>query len=414
MNLFSYIFLAALLGSFAVQCTLLYRHWVHVNRHRDRVPDQFRDKVPLAAHQKAAAYTCAKSRLAAVELVTGTALLLLWTLGGGLDLLDNLWRDYGLPELWTGTGFMLSVMLISSVLDLPFALYRTFVLEEKFSFNKTTARVFITDLLKNTALSIIIGVPLLALILWLMGNAGELWWLYVWMTWFGFSLFMMWFYPAFIAPLFNKFRPLDNIELRSRIEGLLTRNGFASQGIFVMDGSSRSTHGNAYFTGMGSNKRIVFFDTLMNELSHEEIEAVLAHELGHFKCNHVKKRIMILGVLILAGFALLGWLIDKPWFYQGLGVSNPSTWIALTLFMMVVPVFTFYMEPLMSWYSRLHEFEADNFAAAQGSSKDLIHALVKLYKENANTLTPDPLYSAFYDSHPPAPVRIAHLMGKSC
>lgn len=412
MNLFSYIFLTALLGSFAVQCALLYRHWAHVSLHKDKVPEQFRDKVPLAAHQKAAAYTCAKSKLASVELVIATVMLLLWTLGGGLDLLDNVWRGSGLPELWIGTGFMLSVMLISSVLGLPLSLYHTFVLEEKFGFNKTTARVFITDLMKNTALSIIIGVPLLALILWLMANAGKLWWLYVWMTWFGFSLFMMWFYPAFIAPLFNKFRPLDNTVLKSRIEGLLTRNGFASQGIFVMDGSSRSTHGNAYFTGMGSNKRIVFFDTLMNELTHEEIEAVLAHELGHFKCNHVKKRIMILGVLILAGFALLGWLIDKPWFYEGLGVSNASTWTALTLFMMVVPVFTFYMEPLMSYYSRLHEFEADNFAAAQGSSKDLIQALVKLYKENANTLTPDPLYSAFHDSHPPAPVRIAHLMGK--
>ena len=412
MNLFTYIFLAALLGSFTVQCALLYRHRTHVSQHKNKVPEQFRDKVPLAAHQKAAAYTGAKSGLAAIEIVIGTVLLLLWTLGGGFDLLDNFWRDFGLSDLWTGTGFMLSFMLISSILDLPFSLYRTFVLEEKFGFNKTTVRVFITDLLKNTALSIIIGVPLLALALWLMGNAGQLWWLYLWMTWFGFSLFMMWFYPAFIAPLFNKFRPLDNLELRSRIEGLLVRNGFASQGIFVMDGSSRSTHGNAYFTGMGGNKRIVFFDTLMNELTHEEIEAVLAHELGHFKCNHVKKRILILGVLILVGFALLGWLIDKPWFYAGLGVSEASAWIALTLFMMVVPVFTFYMEPVMSWYSRQHEFEADNFAAAQGTAKDLVQALVKLYKENANTLTPDPLYSAFHDSHPPALARIAHLLGK--
>ena len=253
---------------------------------------------------------------------------------------------------------------------------------------------------------------MLALILWLMHNAGEMWWLYVWMTWFGFSLFMMWFYPAFIAPLFNKFRPLDNVELRTRIEALLTRNGFASQGIYVMDGSTRSTHGNAYFTGMGGKKRIVFFDTLMNELTNEEIEAVLAHELGHFKCNHIKKRIAILGVMFLAGFALLGWLIDQPWFYTGLGVSSASTWMALTLFMMVIPVFTFFTQPLFSYYSRRHEFEADNFAAAQGRTADLIQALVKLYKENANTLTPDPLYSAFHDSHPPAPVRIAHLLGK--
>lgn len=374
---------------------------------------QFRDKVPLSDHQRAAAYTIAKSQLAIVDLVLGTLLLLLWTLGGGLQLIDTQWRSLGLSELWTGTGVLLSVMLVSSMLDLPMALYRTFVLEERFGFNKTTVRVFITDLIKSTALTVLIGAPLLALILWLMGNAGQQWWLYVWMTWFGFSMFMMWFYPAFIAPLFNKFRPLENTELKARIEQLLTRNGFASQGIFVMDGSSRSTHGNAYFTGMGSNKRIVFFDTLMNELSHEEIEAVLAHELGHFRCNHVKKRIGLMAVTFLAGFALLGWLIDKLWFYTALGVDSSSTWMALTLFMMVIPVFTFYIQPLMSWYSRLHEFEADNFASAQGSATDLIQALVKLYKENANTLTPDPLYSAFYDSHPPAPVRVAHLTKQS-
>jgi len=412
MNLFSYLFLAALLGSFAVQWVLLYRHRSHVSRHRGAVPAQFRDKVPLEAHQKAADYTVAKSSLAIIDLVFSVVLLLLWTLAGGLELVDRFWRGLDMSVIWTGTGVMLSIMLISSILDLPLSLYRTFVLEEKFGFNKTTARVFITDMLKNTALTLLIGVPMLALILWLMDNAGQLWWLYVWMTWFGFSLFMMWFYPAFIAPLFNKFRPLDNVELRTRIEALLTRNGFASQGIYVMDGSTRSTHGNAYFTGMGGNKRIVFFDTLMNELTNEEIEAVLAHELGHFKCNHIKKRIAILGVMFLAGFALLGWLIDQPWFYTGLGVTSSSTWMALTLFMMVIPVFTFFTQPLFSYYSRRHEFEADNFAAAQGRTADLIQALVKLYKENANTLTPDPLYSAFHDSHPPAPVRIAHLLGK--
>ena len=412
MNLFSYLFLAALFGSFAVQWLLLYRHRSHVSRHREAVPAQFRDKVPLEAHQKAADYTVAKSSLARIDLVISVVLLLLWTLAGGLELVDRFWRGLDLSVIWTGTGVMLSIMLISSILDLPLSLYRTFVLEEKFGFNKTTVRVFMTDMLKNTVLTLLIGVPMLALILWLMDNAGEMWWLYVWMTWFGFSLFMMWFYPAFIAPLFNKFRPLDNVELRTRIEALLTRNGFASQGIYVMDGSTRSTHGNAYFTGMGGNKRIVFFDTLMNELTNEEIEAVLAHELGHFKCNHIKKRIAILGVMFLAGFALLGWLIDQPWFYTGLGVSSASTWMALTLFMMVIPVFTFFTQPLFSYYSRRHEFEADNFAAAQGRTADLIQALVKLYKENANTLTPDPLYSAFHDSHPPAPVRIAHLLGK--
>lgn len=411
MNLFSYIFLATLLAGLIVQCLLLYRHWTHVTRHKDSVPAQFRDKVPLEAHQKAAAYTCAKSTTAAVDMLIGMLILLLWTLGGGLELLDTFWRSHALAPIWTGVGFMLSMMILSSMLDLPMAIYRTFVLEEKFGFNKTTAKIFMTDMLKNIVLTLLIGVPMLALVLWLMGNAGELWWLYVWLTWFGFSLFMMWFYPAFIAPLFNKFRPLDNAVLKARIEDLLRRNGFASQGIFVMDGSSRSAHGNAYFTGMGSNKRIVFFDTLINELTPEEIEAVLAHELGHFKCNHVKKRITLLGVAFLGGFALLGWLINEPWFYTGLGVSTPSTYIALTLFMMVIPVFTQFMQPLFAWYSRRHEFEADDFASAQGSADNLIQALVKLYKENANTLTPDPLYSAFHDSHPPAMVRIAHLTG---
>lgn len=411
MNLFSYLFIAAIISGTLVQYFLLYRHWSHVGRLSHQVPEQFRDKITLEAHQKAAAYTRAKCSVASIELLIAAILLIAWTLGGGLELLDRLWRDTGLSDIWLGTGFMLSVMLLGSLLDLPMALYRTFVLEEKFGFNKMSAKVFVTDLLKNTAITLLIGVPLLALILWLMGNAGQWWWLYVWMTWFGFSLFMMWFYPAFIAPIFNKFRPLEDATLKQRIEDLLQRNGFASQGIYVMDGSSRSTHGNAYFTGMGSNKRIVFFDTLMNELSHEEIEAVLAHELGHFKCNHIKKRILILGAVFLAGFALLGWLINEPWFYNGLGVSIPSTWMALTLFMMVVPVFTFFLEPVMSWYSRQHEFEADDFASAQGRTRDLIQALVKLYRENANTLTPDPLYSAFHDSHPPAPVRIAHLTG---
>ena len=409
MNAFSAVFLAMLAAGLAVQCLLLFRHIRHVRRHEDRVPDQFRDRISPAEHRKAAAYTVAKSRTAAVELAIGAAILLGWTLGGGLNLLDEWWRSLDLAWLWTGIGFMLSVALVSSLLDLPLSAWRTFVLEERFGFNKTTPRIFATDVLKSLALSVLIGVPLLALILWLMDNAGGLWWFYVWLTWFGFSLFMMWFYPAFIAPLFNKFRPLGDESLKSRIESLLDRNGFASRGIFVMDGSARSTHGNAYFTGVGGNKRIVFFDTLMDELTHEEIEAVLAHELGHFKCNHIRKRIAIMGAVFLAGFWILGWLIDQPWFYAGLGVENPSTWTALTLFVMVMPVFSFALQPVFAWYSRRHEFEADDFAAAQSQAPDLIHALVKLYKENANTLTPDPLYSAFHDSHPPAPIRIRHL-----
>jgi STE24 endopeptidase len=412
MNFFSLIFLGLLFSSLGVQYFLIFRHRRHVGLHRDRVPELFVDRISLEAHQKAADYTRAKANLGMTELAVGTVLLLIWTLGGGLNLVDQLWRGLSLPLLWTGVGMMLSVLIISSILDIPMSLYGTFVLEEKFGFNKTTPKVFVSDLAKNLVLMLLIGTPLLSLILWLMGNAGAQWWLYVWVTWFGFSLFMMWFYPEFIAPLFNKFRPLENPELKTRIERLLDRNGFASQGIFVMDGSARSTHGNAYFTGMGSNKRIVFFDTLIDDLTHQEIEAVLAHELGHFKCNHIKKRISIMAVVFLAGFWILGWLMDKEWFYNGLGVENPSTYMALTLFMMVMPVFSFFLQPLFSYYSRRHEFEADDFAAAQAHASDLIQALVKLYKENANTLTPDPLYSAFHDSHPPAPIRIAHLAEK--
>ena len=282
-------------------------------------------------------------------------------------------------------------------------------IQQMMGFNKTTLKTFVIDLLKNSLLIMMIGTPLLALVLWLMENSGTGWWIWVWFTWLGFSLFMMWAYPAFIAPLFNKFRPLENEDLRKRIVDLLSRNGFKSSGIFVMDGSSRSTHGNAYFAGLGKNKRIVFFDTLMTELSNDEIEAVLAHELGHFKCNHIVKRLTILGLVFFAGLALLGWLIGMPWFYQGLGVEKASPYMALMLFVMASPAFTFFLQPVFSSISRRHEFEADDFAAAQAQTGNLITALVSLYRENANTLTPDPLYSAFHDSHPPAPIRIAHL-----
>jgi len=412
MNAFSYVFLVTLLAGIFVQRLLARRDIAHIRRHRDTVPEAFRDQIPLDAHRKAADYTIAKVRLGQIDLMFGSTLLLIWTLGGALQWLDSLWRGLQLSALWTGVGFILSVAVISSILDIPLSAYRTFVLEERFGFNKTTVKTFTSDLFKNLLLSLVIGIPLIALILWLMGNAGELWWLYVWLTWLAFSLFMMWFYPAFIAPLFNKFRPLENESLKQRIVDLLQRNGFTSSGIFVMDGSARSTHGNAYFTGLGGNKRIVFFDTLMDSLSPEEIEAVLAHELGHFKCNHIKKRIVVMAVVFLIGFAVLGWLIDAPWFYLGLGVGGMSNYMALTLFFMVAPVFTFFLQPIFAWLSRRHEFEADDFAAGQAHSANLIQALVKLYKENANTLTPDPLYSAFHDSHPPAPIRIAHLKSK--
>ncbi len=412
MNTFSYLFLFVIISGFAIQWLLTQRQISHVGKHRGQVPAAFSDRIPLEDHQKAADYTRAKAKTGLAELSVATLILLVWTLGGGLQWLDSLWRGLGLAEIITGTGFIFSVILIGSLLDLPLSIYRTFKLEQHFGFNNTTKKTFVVDLIKNTVLMLLIGIPLLMLVLWIMQNAGSYWWLYVWLTWLGFSLFMMWAYPAFIAPLFNEFRPLDEGELKQRIENLLARNGFTSQGIFVMDGSSRSSHGNAYFTGLGANKRIVFFDTLIEDLSADEIEAVLAHELGHFKCHHIRKRIVMLASMFLAGFALLGWLINLPWFYQGLGVSEPSTYMALTLFLLVSPAFTLFLQPVFSKMSRQHEFEADDFAAAQARPADLIQALVKLYKENANTLTPDPLYSAFHDSHPPAPIRIAHLAAK--
>jgi len=377
------------------------------------VPEAFSDKIPVEAHHKAADYTQAKVKTGMTELIISSVFLLLWTLAGGLHLLDNWWRSFELSEIWTGTGFILSVFVIMTILDLPLSIYRTFKLEQSFGFNKMTPKIFIMDMIKNGVVGLLIGTPLLLLVLWIMENSGSYWWLYVWATWLSFSIFMMWAYPAFIAPLFNKFRPLEEGELKTRIENLLTRNGFKSQGIHVMDGSTRSAHGNAYFTGLGANKRIVFFDTLIDELSHDEIEAVLAHELGHFKCNHIKKRISVLGSVFLIGLAILGWLINETWFYNGLGVEQASTYMALILFLIVSPAFTFFLQPLFSFISRQHEFEADAFAASQAQTDHLITALVSLYRENANTLTPDPLYSAFHDSHPPAPIRIAHLKSQT-
>jgi len=412
VNLFTTIFLLSLSVSIIVQWFLVQRHVNHIRSNRENVPEAFNGKIPVEAHHKAADYTQAKVKTGLAELIIGSVFLLLWTLAGGLQLLDSWWRSFGLSEIWTGAGFILSVFAIMSVLDLPTSVYRTFKLEQSFGFNKMTPKIFIVDLLKNALVGLLIGTPILLLVLWIMENSGSYWWLYVWATWLTFSLIMMWAYPAFIAPIFNKFRPLDNEELRTRIENLLTRNGFKSQGIFVMDGSTRSTHGNAYFTGLGANKRIVFFDTLVDELSYDEIEAVLAHELGHFKCNHIRKRISVLGTVFLIGLGVLGWLINEPWFYNGLGVEQASTYMALILFLIASPAFTFFVQPLFSFISRQHEFEADDFAASQAQTENLITALVSLYRENANTLTPDPLYSAFHDSHPPAPIRIAHLKSK--
>ena len=403
----------ALVTGYCLQTLLVRRHMAHVAAHRDAVPAAFAGHIPLAAHQKAADYTRAKVRLGLVDFAISAALVLMWTLGGMLDTLDRFWRGFEIPPLWSGVAVVVTFIVISALLDVPLSLFRTFRLEQRFGFNRMTLRLFIVDLLKQGVLLLVIGVPLITLVLWTMIRNASQWWFLLWLIWLAFSLVMMWAYPAFIAPWFNKFRPLADAALRARIEALLQRNGFASQGIFVMDGSSRSTHGNAYFTGMGANKRIVFFDTLIGELSHEEIEAVLAHELGHFKCRHITSRITIMAAVIFAGCALLGWLAGQDWFYADLGITLPSVHTALILFLLIAPAFTFFLQPGFSWLSRRHEFEADDFAAGQSQATHLIHALVKLYRENANTLTPDPLYSSFHDSHPPAPVRIAHLQGSS-
>lgn len=412
MHPFTLIFLAALAGSLSIRLWLAGRQMRHVGAHRASVPAAFADRIPLDAHQKAADYTLAKTRLERFAIVYDALLLLGWTLGGGLQALYGAWGAPGWSVLPTGVAFMVSAFALIALLDLPLSLYHTFVIEERFGFNRTDAKTFVVDLLKQALLTLVLGVPLALAALWLMQAAGTLWWLYLWILWVGFSLLMLWAYPALIAPLFNKFTPLADASLQARIQALLHKCGFHSRGIFVMDGSRRSGHGNAYFTGLGANKRIVFFDTLLEALTANEIEAVLAHELGHFKRRHVQKRIVFMIAMSLAGLALLGWLVGQPWFYASLGVAEPSPAAALMLFMLVLPVFTFFLQPVSAWVSRKHEFEADDYASRQSDARDLVHALVKLYKENASTLTPDPLYSGFHDSHPPAPVRVAHLMGK--
>lgn len=409
MNSFTAIFVFFLAAMAATQLWLARRHITNVRKHRPTVPESFKNNISLDDHQKAADYTTAKTQLGMIETVFGTLILLGWTLAGGLEVLNRLIITLEYSAVVTGTCFILGLMIISSIIELPMSLYQTFILEERFGFNKTTPTTFIMDMLKGLLLMLVIGSPLLATVLWIMEKMGTYWWFYVWLVWTGFSLIMLWAYPVIIAPLFNKFRPLEEGSTRNRIQSLLKRTGFKSKGIFIMDGSKRSAHGNAYFTGFGKNKRIVFFDTLLETLSDPEMEAVLAHELGHFKRHHVIKRMIVIFSTSLLGLFILGWLMQQPWFYSGLGVSSTSTYMALTLFMLVGPVFTFFLNPLSSWFSRKHEFEADEFAAKTADANDLVTALVKMYKENAATLTPDNLHSAFYDSHPPAPIRIAHL-----
>ena len=409
MNAFTAIFLAALLIQVAVHAWLMLRHQRHVLAHRDAVPAAFAARVPLDAHRKAADYTLAKLRLGWIGIAWNALLLLGWTLGGGIETLDQWWSALEWSPLATGTAFLLSAIAIMAILDLPFALYRQFVIEQHFGFNRMSLRTFVTDQAKLAALLVIIGTPLVVLVLWLMETAGSTWWLWVWAVWTAFSVLMSWAYPSFIAPIFNTFKPLEDETLHSRIENLLARTGFPNRGIFVMDGSTRSTHGNAYFSGFGAGKRIVFFDTLLDELDADEIESVLAHELGHFKRRHVLKNIAIMAVLSLALLATLGWLIEAPWFYAGLGVSQPSVHVALLLFVLALDVFFFWLLPLIEGLSRRFEFEADAYAAQHADADALIRGLVKLDKSSANTLTPDPLYSAFHDSHPPTPLRVARL-----
>lgn len=409
MHSFTVLFLIMLAVSTAMRFWLSFRQIKHIEAHRSSVPESFEDKITLEEHQKAADYTTVKTRFGRLPLSYEVALLLIWTLGGGLEWLDQSILSLEFGVITTGIIVMLVYMLIASALDLPFSIYSTFVIEEKFGFNRTTVKTFIIDIFKGVTLALIIGIPLLYVILWLMEQMGGLWWIYVWLVITGFSLLMMWIYPIWIAPIFNKFEPLEEGDTLNRIQNLLTRCGFSSNGVFVIDGSKRSSHGNAYFSGFGRNKRIVFFDTLLKMLNDDELEAVLAHELGHFKKKHIIKGMFISFGTTLAGLAILAWLMKNDWFYQALGVNTNSTYMALLLFTLITPVFTFFFQPLFSMFSRKNEFEADAFAAEQTNAAYLIKALVGLYKENSNTLTPDPLYSAFYDSHPPASVRIAHL-----
>ena len=413
MNTFTIIFLIALLISSTVQFWLAKRQANYVAAHRAAVPEAFKDKVTLAAHQKAADYSQAKLKLGNIDGLLSIAVLLSLTLGGGINLAFSYWPTVIESSLWAGVAATASIFLLMTLIETPTSLYQTFVIEEKFGFNKSSIGQFIKDQVMQLSLGAAIGLPILALILWVMDNVGPLWWLWAWGILMGFSLLMSWLYPTVIAPLFNKFTPMEDGSLKDRIQGLLTRCGFNSQGIFIMDGSKRSGHGNAYFTGLGNNKRIVFFDNLVASLEEEELEAVLAHELGHFKCKHVIKMLIATSIMSLISFAVLGWLISQAWFYNDLGVEQASNAAALLLFMLVSSTFTFFMQPISAYFQRKFEFEADDFAANNAKADKMISALVKLYEENANTLTPDPLYSAFHYSHPPAAIRIAHLESKA-
>jgi len=415
-SLFTTAFVVALLASLGVRFWLAARQVAHVRAHRDATPAAFADRVDTTSHRKAADYTVAKQQFGMLETAVDAVVLIAITLGGGLAWLFTATEALPMPAILRDLALLIGVALIGGVVGLPFSWWRTFRIEERFGFNRTTMAVWLGDLAKGIAVGGVLGLPLASLVLWLMRSAGAWWWLYAWLAWMAFQLLVLVLYPTVIAPLFNRFSPLPAGDARERIENLLARCGFRASGLFVMDGSRRSGHGNAYFTGFGRAKRVVFFDTLLTRLVPEEIEAVLAHELGHFRRRHVIKRIAWSALLSLALLALLAWLAAAPWFYAGLGIpeldvaaamARPG--VALALFMLALPVFTFALAPLSAAYSRRHEFEADQFAAEHASARALIAALTKLYEDNAATLTPDPLHSAFYDSHPPAAIRVARL-----
>lgn len=413
---FTLLFSAALVLGLLMKFYLASRQIRHVARHRDEVPAAFAGIISLASHQKAADYTITKTRFGLLELAFGAAVLVGWTLLGGIDALNQALMSSGLAaygSLVPQLALLAAFGLISGLLDLPFTLYSTFRIEERFGFNKMSFRLWLADLVKSTLVGIVIGLPIVALILWIMGSTGAWWWLWAWGVWMGFNLLVLVLYPTVIAPLFNKFQPLEDESLKARVTALMQRCGFAAKGLFVMDGSKRSAHANAYFTGFGASKRVVFFDTLLKQLSPPEVDAVLAHELGHFKHKHIIKRIVAMFALSLAGFALLGWLSTQVWFYTGLGVrpnmTSSNDALALLLFLLVVPLFSFFISPLFAQLSRKHEFEADAYAIAQTDGKDLQSALLKLYQDNASTLTPDPVFVKFYYSHPPASERLARM-----
>jgi len=409
MHWFAGLFVLLLAASTLTRSWLNQRQVAAVQRHRAEVPAAFRAQIDLASHQKAADYTVASARIGRWDTLLDAGVALILTLGGGLSAIDRAWQTAHLPAVWHGTAVVLSTFLLVSLIGLPLSVWRTFGVEARFGFNRTTAGLFIADLFKGLLLGLVLGGPLVFVILFLMQRAGTLWWLYAWLVWLAFTVLITWAWPTLIAPLFNKFTPLSDETLKQRTEALLERCGFSSRGVFVMDGSRRSVHGNAYFTGVGRSKRIVFFDTLLERLQIAEVEAVLAHELGHFRLHHVRWRLVLSLAFGLIGLAVLGFLAQWPDFYRAFNIATPSSHTALLLFVFVLPVFTYFMTPLGAWWSRKHEFEADEFAAKFADARQLAEALVKLYRDNATTLTPDHLHSAFYDSHPPALVRISRL-----